>query len=182
MRAPPSRPETQSRPQDGLSQHWVRAQGNRAARRDWATRRCRVVTHRRQSGSWRSACNCELLATILVWQCWSDESGGRSINEAVFASITRVPSWLPPGRQNCDPAMRRPPRADGRAPRLRSRSLARRSTRLASVVLAAVALGACVETAMADDDDWKDGVPPGSIAGSLPNNGDPGGMRKWLSE
>jgi porin len=32
------------------------------------------------------------------------------------------------------------------------------------------------------DDVWKDGIPPDSIATSLPNKGDPGGIRKWLSE
>ena len=37
----------------------------------------------------------------------------------------------------------------------------------------------CAGSALADDE-WKDGVPPSSIATSLPNNGDPGGMRKWL--
>src|ERR1043165_1868887 len=36
--------------------------------------------------------------------------------------------------------------------------------------------------ALADEEKWKDGVPPSSIATSLPQNGDPGGMRKWLSE
>lgn len=40
----------------------------------------------------------------------------------------------------------------------------------------------CAGAALAEDDAWKDGVPPGSIATSLPHNGDPGGMRKWLSE
>jgi porin len=49
-------------------------------------------------------------------------------------------------------------------------------------VLIATALAVCAQPAMADDEEWKDGIPPGSIAGSLPNNGDPGGMRKWLSE
>jgi porin len=34
----------------------------------------------------------------------------------------------------------------------------------------------------ADEHQSKDGVPPSSIATSLPQNGDPGGMRKWLSE
>src|SRR6187551_2062368 len=29
-------------------------------------------------------------------------------------------------------------------------------------------------------DEWKGGVPPSSIATSLPDGGDPGGMRKWL--
>ena len=40
----------------------------------------------------------------------------------------------------------------------------------------------CAGQARADDDEWVNGVPPGSIATSLPNNGDPGGIRKWLSE
>jgi porin len=54
--------------------------------------------------------------------------------------------------------------------------------RLWSGLFAAAAFVACGQTALADDDDWKDGIPPGSIASSLPNNGDPGGIRKWLSE
>ena len=48
-----------------------------------------------------------------------------------------------------------------------------------------IALLGCVLSAgaaLADDEKWKDGVPPSSIAASLPQNGDPGGMRKWLSE
>jgi porin len=54
---------------------------------------------------------------------------------------------------------------------------------LRSSILAAAALAACAQPAWADDDnEWKNGIPPGSIATSLPNNGDPGGMRKWLSE
>ena len=47
-----------------------------------------------------------------------------------------------------------------------------------------IALLGCVLSAgaaLADDEKWKDGVPPSSIAASLPQNGDPGGMRKWLS-
>jgi porin len=47
--------------------------------------------------------------------------------------------------------------------------------------LAAALLAFGAQTALADDE-WKDGIPPGSIATSLPNNGDPGGIRKWLSE
>ncbi len=39
----------------------------------------------------------------------------------------------------------------------------------------------CAGPAWADDE-WVDGVPPSSIATSLPNKGDPGGIRKWLSE
>src|SRR5882757_10623917 len=54
-------------------------------------------------------------------------------------------------------------------------------------ILIATALVACARTAMAQEveereGEWKNGIPPGSIASSLPNNGDPGGMRKWLSE
>jgi porin len=49
-------------------------------------------------------------------------------------------------------------------------------------ILIGTALAVSARTALADDDAWKDGIPPGSIAGSLPHNGDPGGMRKWLSE
>ena len=48
-----------------------------------------------------------------------------------------------------------------------------------------IALLGCVLSAgaaLADEEKWKDGVPPSSIATSLPQNGDPGGMRKWLSE
>jgi porin len=55
--------------------------------------------------------------------------------------------------------------------------------RMASRIL--IALLGCVLSAgaaLADDEKWKDGVPPSSIAASLPQNGDPGGMRKWLSE
>lgn len=48
------------------------------------------------------------------------------------------------------------------------------------VALAGVALSAAA--ALADDEEWKNGVPPVSIATSLPHNGDPGGIRKWLSE
>ncbi|MEN3384983.1 MAG: porin, partial [Hyphomicrobiales bacterium] len=53
-------------------------------------------------------------------------------------------------------------------------------------ILIATALAACAQTALAQEEEregeWKNGIPPGSIASSLPNNGDPGGMRKWLSE
>ncbi len=48
-----------------------------------------------------------------------------------------------------------------------------------------IALLGCVLSAgaaLADEEKWKDGVPPSSIATSLPQNGDPGGMRKWLRE
>lgn len=47
------------------------------------------------------------------------------------------------------------------------------------VALGGVALSA--GSALAADE-WKDGVPPSSIATSLPNGGDPGGIRKWLFE
>lgn len=40
----------------------------------------------------------------------------------------------------------------------------------------------CAGAALADEEEWKNGIPPSSIATSLPQNGDPGGMRKWLSE
>jgi porin len=53
-------------------------------------------------------------------------------------------------------------------------------------ILIATALAACAQTALAQEEEregeWKNGIPPGSIASSLPNNGDAGGMRKWLSE
>jgi porin len=54
--------------------------------------------------------------------------------------------------------------------------------RMASRIL--IALLGCVLSAGAAmaADEWPNGVPPSSIASSLPHNGDPGGMRKWLSE
>ena len=48
-----------------------------------------------------------------------------------------------------------------------------------------IALGAILLLSTASSlaaDEWTDGIPPSSIATSLPNNGDPGGIRKWLSE
>lgn len=47
------------------------------------------------------------------------------------------------------------------------------------VALFGAALSASVALAA---DEWPNGVPPVSIATSLPNGGDPGGMRKWLSD
>jgi porin len=49
-------------------------------------------------------------------------------------------------------------------------------------VLLTIALAAYAGTALAAEDEWKNGIPPGSVAPNLPNNGDPGGIRKWLSE
>src|SRR3954467_840818 len=55
------------------------------------------------------------------------------------------------------------------------------SRKLLSILLLIFALNAT--TASADDDDeWKNGIPPSSIATSLPHNGDPAGIRQWLSE
>jgi porin len=61
------------------------------------------------------------------------------------------------------------------------------SSKVRLAILIATALAACARTAMAQEaeereGEWKNGIPPGSIASSLPNNGDPGGMRKWLNE
>jgi porin len=71
-------------------------------------------------------------------------------------------------------------RANGRRARRPSRTLdVWKSPWPGALTAALFVLGA--QTAMAADE-WKDGIPPGSIATSLPNNGDPGGMRKWLSE
>ena len=46
-------------------------------------------------------------------------------------------------------------------------------------LIALLGCALCAGAALAGDE-WKDGVPPSSIATSLPHNGDPGGMRKWL--
>ncbi|HKS65288.1 MAG TPA: carbohydrate porin, partial [Xanthobacteraceae bacterium] len=50
------------------------------------------------------------------------------------------------------------------------------------ILIALLGCALSAGAALADDEKWKDGVPPSSIATSLPQNGDPGGMRKWLSE
>jgi porin len=50
------------------------------------------------------------------------------------------------------------------------------------ILIALLGCVLCAGAALADEEKWKDGVPPSSIATSLPQNGDPGGMRKWLSE
>src|SRR4051812_13597559 len=60
--------------------------------------------------------------------------------------------------------------------------IAGRSSGARLAILIATALAVSAQSALADDEEWKDGIPPGSIATSLPHNGDPGGMRKWLSE
>jgi porin len=69
-------------------------------------------------------------------------------------------------------------RSERRAPRLNRSTHVWSPLWLGALTAALLALSA--QTALADDG-WKDGIPPGSIAGSLPNNGDPG-IRKWLSE
>jgi porin len=56
--------------------------------------------------------------------------------------------------------------------------MGRMASRILIVMLGCV-LSAGAATAA---DEWPNGVPPSSIATSLPNGGDPGGMRKWLSE
>src|ERR1044072_1163799 len=48
------------------------------------------------------------------------------------------------------------------------------------LLIALLGCALCAGAALAADEEWKDGVPPGSIAPGLPHNGDPGGMRKWL--
>ena len=50
------------------------------------------------------------------------------------------------------------------------------------ILIALLGCALSAGAALADEEKWKDGVPPSSIATSLPQNGDPGGMRKWLSE
>ena len=50
------------------------------------------------------------------------------------------------------------------------------------ILIALLGCALSAGAALADDEKWKDGIPPSSIATSLPQNGDPGGMRKWLSE
>jgi porin len=57
-----------------------------------------------------------------------------------------------------------------------------RLRRATQIVLLTIVLAMGAQVASAADDEWKDGVPPGSVATNLPNNGDPGGIRKWLSE
>jgi porin len=59
----------------------------------------------------------------------------------------------------------------------------RRAIRRASVAIPAlcVALAATLQALAADELDAR-GAPVPSISTSLPNNGDPGGMRKWLYE
>ena len=49
------------------------------------------------------------------------------------------------------------------------------------ILIALLSCALCAGAAGAADE-WPNGVPPSSIATSLPQNGDPGGMRKWLSE
>ena len=46
-------------------------------------------------------------------------------------------------------------------------------------LIALLGCALCAGPALAADE-WPNGVPPSSIATSLPNSGDPGGMRKWL--
>ena len=46
-------------------------------------------------------------------------------------------------------------------------------------LIALLGCALCAGPALAADE-WPNGVPPSSIATSLPNGGDPGGMRKWL--
>src|SRR3954469_7567639 len=55
------------------------------------------------------------------------------------------------------------------------------SRKFLSILLLIFALNATTARAD-DDDDWKNGIPPSSIATSLPHNGDPAGIRRWLSE
>jgi porin len=57
-----------------------------------------------------------------------------------------------------------------------------RMSRLRLGMLLTAILATCTQVAWAGEDEWKNGIPPQSIATSLPNNGDPGGVRKWLSE
>jgi porin len=55
----------------------------------------------------------------------------------------------------------------------------------ALALLLAAMLVTSVQTAWAQEDpegEWKNGIPPQSVATSLPSNGDPGGVRKWLNE
>lgn len=55
--------------------------------------------------------------------------------------------------------------------------------RRSSIVLFLIALGIAARASAAVADDFDaNGIPPSSIATSLPNNGDPGGMRKWLRD
>jgi len=49
------------------------------------------------------------------------------------------------------------------------------------ILIALLSCALCAGAAVAADE-WPHGVPPSSIATSLPQNGDPGGMRKWLGE
>src|SRR4051794_5392162 len=55
------------------------------------------------------------------------------------------------------------------------------SRKFLSILLLIFSLNATTARAD-DDDDWKNGIPPSSIATSLPHSGDPAGIRRWLSE
>ena len=80
-------------------------------------------------------------------------------------------------------------KADGHGPGRCLRVVIRGLARLRLGLLLTAMLVTSVQTAWAQEEpeqeregEWKNGIPPQSIATSLPRNGDPGGVRKWLNE
>jgi porin len=119
---------------------------------------------------------------------WLSPAGAKE-HEAGFAAIERVPSRISHKEPNCDPVTISRRKADGHDPGYCLSPVIRSWGGLRLGVLLMAMLATCVQTAWAQEDpeqereeEWKNGIPPQSIATSLPDNGDPGGMRKWLSE